>query len=441
MNRETKLGMFVLMGLALLVASIMLLGDFHIRRSYEISVSFNDVSGLPDKAKVKIAGVVVGSVRKIVLQGDKAIAYVRINAGVRVHRDTKPCIVSTGIIGSKYLQLTAGTDQAPLLEEGDAISGEECVSLEQMASNLVKKVDELFSSFKGKEGQGSLGENLGDTVANLKAVSRTLKVAIGDQEEKIRRIVNNIDDFTADVAEMTAENKQDIRDAVANIKELSAKMDRVMTKVDKGEGTIGKLLSDEKMGNDLKDTFADVKETAKEAKRVLKRINYIETSWDYTQRYDSTYSTFRSDAGLLINPRPDKFYYVGASNVGDSTNSTDIEKMNTINFLIGKNLGPVTAYAGVIRSKGGLGVVIRPLWHWEPWRKLEITGQSYDFSRTTPNKPVVTAGARVQLTRWVAIGSQVEDMSNRANVNSYINFTVRDDDLGYVLGLVGLARP
>ena len=369
------------------------------------------------------------------------MAHVRINDGVLVHRDTKASIVSTGIIGSKYLQLTAGSPDAPLLANNDSIDGEDGVSLERMAANLVSKVDELFSSLKGKDGQGAFGENLSDTMANLKSISHSLKVAIGDQEEKVRRIVNNVDSFTADIAQITADNKKDIREAVASIKELSAKIDRVMTKIDNGDGTIGKLVSDKKMGEDLKDTFADVKETAQEAKRVLRRINYIETSWDYTQRYDSTYSTFRADAGLKINPRPDKYYYIGASNLGDSSTSTDVEKMNTINFLIGKDLGPAEAYAGVIRSKGGVGVVIRPLWHWEPWRKLEITAQSYDFSRTTPDRPVVTAGARVQLTKWVAIGSQVEDMSYRANVNSYVNFTVRDDDLGYVLGLVGLAKP
>jgi phospholipid/cholesterol/gamma-HCH transport system substrate-binding protein len=422
------------------MVTVGLLGNFKFHKTYTVSVCFHDVSGLPNKAKVKIAGVVVGTVRDITLTGDKACVVADINSGVEIHRDTKASIVSTGIIGSKYLQFSFGSQGEPILKDGDSIAGEDSVSLEQMATHVAEQIDSLFSSLKGKNGEEGFGENLTDTIANLKAVSHTLKTAIGDQEEKVRRIVNNVDSFTSDIAQITADNKKDIREVVTSIKDLSAKLDRVMTKIDNGDGTIGKLVSDKKMGEDLKDTFADVKETAKEAKRVLRRINYIETSWDYTQRYDSTYSTFRADAGLKIEPHPGKYYYIGASNISNST-TPDVEKQNTINFLIGKDFGPVEAYAGAIRSEGGIGVVVRPLWHWEPWRKLEITAQSYDFARVVPDKPVVNAGLRVRLTKWVAVGSEVEDMGNLANVNSYVNFTLRDDDLGYVLGLVGLARP
>ncbi len=57
MNQETRLGLFILLGAACFVLSVILLGDFQFRSTYKINVIFDNVTGLPSKAKIKIAGV------------------------------------------------------------------------------------------------------------------------------------------------------------------------------------------------------------------------------------------------------------------------------------------------------------------------------------------------------------------------------------------------
>ncbi|MHB9154548.1 MAG: MlaD family protein [Endomicrobiales bacterium] len=419
--------------------SIVLLGNFQFQGGYNLSILFDDISGLPDKAKVKVAGVDVGGVQNIALEGNKAKVKIWIRKGVQFHRDARAEIVSTGIIGSKYLQLSRGSADAPLLQNGDVIVGKTPVSLENMVSDVMAKIDSLVQSFQGEEGK-DIGRNLAQTLDNLRAVTGTLRAGLDQQETKITGIIDNLHSFSEDIAGITSENRENLKGMIAEIREAAGKLDRILARVDKGEGTIGKLISDPQMGEDLKTTFVELRETSKQANNVLRRLNLIETSWDYSGRYDLKYKVYRHDFGLRINPRPGKFYYLGGSNLGEDMGIKDPEPANTFNLLAGKQFGPVQIYAGVIRSKGGIGTRIKPLWKWHPWSRLEVTAEGYNFFRETPvAKPKVNAGARMEVTKWGFVGIQLEDLYYASSPNLYMNLVFRDDDIAYILGLVGLA--
>ena len=75
-------------------------------------------------------------------------------------------------------------------------------------------------------------------------------------------------------------------------------------------------------------------------------------------------------------------------------------------------------------------------------RRLELTAEAFDFSRTLPVAKVnANVGARVKLNNWAFIGAQMEDIYNTSNVNAYMKLEFRDDDIAYILGVVGLAKP
>jgi phospholipid/cholesterol/gamma-HCH transport system substrate-binding protein len=443
MTQETKLGVFVLVSLAALAVSIILLGDFQFRSTYTLNILFNDIAGLPAKAKVKIAGVEVGAVKAITLEGTRALVKVWIREEVKIHTDAQADIAATGIIGSKYLELTLGSPGKPFLKDGDTIIGNDSVSLNKLAENVMKQLDKIAKAFEMPEG-AAIGENLATTMSNLRKITDSLRSALAEQQDKLVNIVDNINNFTDDLAEITRDNKAEMKIAIKNISEVSGKLDRIMAKVENGEGTIGKLVSDKQMGNDLKETFSDLKETTKQAKQVMRRLNLIETQWDYTLRYDAKYDTRRHDVGLRIIPRPGKFYYVGGSNLGENTvyGTPDIEELNTFNLLVGRHFGPAQVYAGVIRSKGGIGAKLKPFWKWNPLSRLELTAEGYNFFRERPiARPKINVGARTQISEWAAVGAQFEDLYYSTNLNVYMNLSFRDDDIAYILGLVGLARP
>lgn len=325
MNQETKLGLFVLAGITCLVVSIMMLGDFQFQRRYDLNILFTDIAGLPDKAKVKIAGVEVGAVKKITLVGNKARITIWLKHDVQIHTDAQASIVATGIIGSKYLELTMGSESEPFLKDGDVIKGTSPISFEKVIATVMEKLDTVFGMFEGEDGK-NMGKNVAATIKNLKEITDSLHKALYNQEDKLAETIDNFHSFSKDMAEITSDNREDIRETIKQVKAASEKFDKILAMIDKSDGTVGKLLTNKEMGEDLKASFKEIKEDAQQANKVLRRINLIETDWDYRLRYDTKGQNSHSDLGLMVIPSPGKYYYLGVANVGDNTTDTTTRK-------------------------------------------------------------------------------------------------------------------
>lgn len=450
MNQETRVGLFTLMGAAVFAGGIFVLGDINVKTRYPLHVLFNSAEGLPDKGPVKVAGVEVGKVEKIMLEGQRARVTVRLDRSVEVHADAKATIASTGLIGSKYLDLTLGSDAAPVLKEGAMIEGEPTVSMEDM----MKKLSDLFVD---DPVNGSAMENLRATMAHMRNVSESLDAAMGQQRQEMIEIVRNVRGLTANIKsvsanldEILAEHKDDVKVTLEKIRSISERMDDVMARIQNGKGMVGRLVSDEEMGDDLKQTMTSVKEASGGVQKFFKRVSQIETWWDYRQRYDFEDDQWRADLGLRIQPRPGRYYFIQGNNLGEREDrdvpGTDVERKNTITAVMGKDFGPFTLYGGAIRSSGGAGVRFRPL-PGQLSRRFELEAEGFNFGRDEVihghhyDGPVYNYGARVLVKDpWLYVGGQVEDAAERKNFNANVNLTFRDEDIAYLLGLVGLAR-
>jgi phospholipid/cholesterol/gamma-HCH transport system substrate-binding protein len=451
---ETKVGVFTLGGVAILVAGTFILGDVQFRDHFPVVISFANADGLPNKGPVKVAGVEVGQVYKIELDGPRAKVTARIQEGVAVHRDARARVSSTGIIGSKYMEMTLGSPSAPLLQKGDVIQGDTGLTLEQV-------MGKLGGFFETAPGQADPGENLKAVLANLRKVSESLAGSIGEQRREIRDIVFNLRDLSAHakvvsahLEEITTQNKEDVKVALAKIRSSSERLDSLLAGVQEGKGVLGKLVTDETMGNEIKEAVASVKNAAGDAQKVLGQITRVKVEWDYRQRRDFEDDRWRPDVGLRIIPKPGKFYFLQGNNLGPRQDrradpTADIEKRNTVTAVLGKDFGPFTFYAGLIRSAGGVGGRWRPFAGSPVGRRVEVEAEGFNFSREETvrglvlDDPVYNAGFRVALSTAPAvwIGAQVEDMAERKNVNANVNVSFRDDDIAYLLGLAGLARP
>jgi len=439
-------------GLAVFAGGILILGDVQFRDRYDLNVYFQNAEGLPDKGPVKVAGVEVGKVKKITLEGGRARVEVSLDTDVKVHADAEASIAATGLIGTKYLDLSLGSPEAPLLKEGDTLQGQPGFSFDDV-------MKELRQFFKEDPEDGSLSENFRRTMANLRRVTDSLNVALGQQGKELTEIVQNIrslsehaKNVSANLDEVTEQHKADLKTMLTKFRSVSERLDDLLAKVQNGEGTMGKLVNDEQMGKDLKQTFTDVRQAAKEAQAILGRIAMIDVYWDYRQRYDFEDNQYRADLGLRIVPRPGKFYFIQGNNLGAREDrklaGNDIERKNTITGVMGKEFGPFTLYGGAIRSTAGGGMRFRPLFMSQKWnRRFELEAEAYNFGRDEVvqglkmDDPVYSAGARFLVADpWLWVGGQVEDIAERKNFNANLNVTFKDEDVAYLLGLVGLAN-
>ncbi len=451
MNQETKVGLFLLVSICAIALSAVFLGNIHLfKRTHRYYVTFNNVEALPPKAAVKIAGVEIGTVRKVELLDGRARVTIELDPHIVIHKDAHAKVGSTGIIGTKFVELTPGTTSEPELAIDSTIEGDEGSGIQQIA-------DKLSRLFEKSDKYGDAIENLQESIANIRNVTRALNVAMGNHAAEMEDIVLNVKEitesakvFTAHLEEISTEKKEDIKVAIAKFRDIGEKLDAIMTKVSEGKGAIGALLNDEKAGAEVKEAITSIKDTAASAKKVLGRFTMINTYWDYRNRYDFRDDESRSDVAIKFVPRPGKFYGIGVTNIGEVQSDekhTVFERRNRITAVLGQDYGPFTGYVGAIESRGGGGLAFRPLFFNKNLApRLSINADASDFTRdrTVLGKrlqgALVNVGANVAITRWLWLGTRWRDVMERSAFEAYANIIFRDEDLAYFFGFASLSK-
>ncbi len=165
---ELKVGIFMLIGIAILFLIVFSIGDINLMRvGYRINVLFNFAAGIGPSAPVRLAGVGVGQVEGIQIIYDekekrpkaKLTAWIQNNA--KIEEDSNVTINTLGLLGEKYLEIFPGTAGKPIMKNGDTIIGHDPVTMEKVTENLATLsesakivVDRL------KNGEGTVGKLL-----------------------------------------------------------------------------------------------------------------------------------------------------------------------------------------------------------------------------------------------------------------------------------------
>jgi phospholipid/cholesterol/gamma-HCH transport system substrate-binding protein len=425
MNTEIKVGIFSLAGLLLLGLGIFLLGDFSIRKEYPLYVEFKDVAGLPDKSTVKLSGVEIGKVKDIAMDGDHVIVRVAVYDGVKIYRNSHFQIGSTSLIGSKYLQIDQGTSDSGVMEAGAHIQGDNTLPLDRMLTSTMASVQKLVDNVDQK---GQLGKDLGATMANLRQLTANLNTLISSVQPRMEASMENVQSVSA------------------KLDDLMAKVDLMMDKINSGQGTVGALVSDPKMKDDVKETMANVKDVTVKAKDILGRMGGFSVDWKYSTAYEPQADSWRSSFGIKISPRVGRYYYLGLANLrntDDTLNPNNHQESNRVDAQLGWEGNNYDFYGGFVRGTGGVGIKYRPFSS-DVLNRLWLTGEVSDLGRNRTingmylNKPQYSLGAEVKVNRNISVSARSADIEGTGNSQYGVNVSFDDKDIAYLLGLVSL---
>lgn len=209
---ELKVGSFVLLALVVLTFFIISVSDLSIfEKGRHIKVVFGFASGLREAAPVRLAGVEVGLIKRLkvfVDQNDGGKTKVMVNAWIKdditIPADSKVTINQLGILGEKYLEIIPGSS-TEMVKDDSVMVGHDPVPIE----SITEKVDSLMSK---------------------------LQITVDS--------VNN--------GVLTDKNKRSLEDALEGFGALG-------TDLKEGRGTLGKLITDESIYNNLDDLTSDLK--------------------------------------------------------------------------------------------------------------------------------------------------------------------------------------
>lgn len=165
---ELKVGVFILIGVAILFMIVFSIGDINFSKSgYKILVDFNFANGLAVSAPVRLAGVRIGQVQAVDIDYNtktghpKAQVVAWIDSRAKIEKDSKVTINQLGLLGEKYLEIMPGTSGNPLLGPGETIVGHDPVSMEKVTENLATLSDDVKVIVERlRKGEGTIGKLL-----------------------------------------------------------------------------------------------------------------------------------------------------------------------------------------------------------------------------------------------------------------------------------------
>jgi len=272
-SSELKVGIMILIGILILFYMSFRIGKYGVfgEHGYELTAVFINASGLDAKTPVKIAGVEIGKIKRISLDGFKALAILTVKNNVKVPVDSRISVRTQGILGDKLLEIIPGNDPKMLSHGGRIQNVVEPPDFDQIFASVnvaAKNFGDTMNEFKGIVSEKEK-ENIRKSIENFQEVSGDFKSLLKDNKSSITRVVSNVDETMSGLKLLVKDVEagkgtlgllvkdetlyNDAKAAVSVLKTVSAD-------IEQGKGTIGKLVKDESIYDEAKATIANVKD-------------------------------------------------------------------------------------------------------------------------------------------------------------------------------------
>ncbi len=236
-NKGVKTGIFLFVGLIAFTLVIFVIGGNQsmFDSTYILKSKFKDVKGLRPGSVVQLMGIPVGNITRIDFddQSEKLILSMEILKEFqhRIQDTSRAGVRTQGALGDKYIYISQGTDAGSALLDGEFIQPEEGGDL---FSTITERADELSRVFDILQqvnkmlydinGNGELKE----IMSNLKLASYSLKSSVDSTDSLMKKI-----------------NQSEIDDSLLRV-------NSILSKIDKGTGTLGALINDPSLHYELK---------------------------------------------------------------------------------------------------------------------------------------------------------------------------------------------
>ena len=267
LKSETIVGVFILAAVALFVYISFQIGSIRLdlARYAHYTVRFKDVAGLVQRGDIKIAGVKVGWIESLRLQPEdmKVCLSLNIMKEYPLYNDAQALVRQEGLLGAKFLEIIPGTKEAGRIKDGGALAYQ---------SRQFIGMDDLFYAFQ-------------KIVDHVETVSTSFKNMSEDAQALLRSIHKRLEPIDALLHELMTSTQtsthtfQETADAVSqvasNVGELLHQMKipvrqvgDLAQKLTSGEGSLGKLLTDSNL-------YEDIQSTAQYAKGCVEKVKGI----------------------------------------------------------------------------------------------------------------------------------------------------------------------
>lgn len=299
LSHETRIGIAVFLAAVILVGGVIFLKGIDFRsRDYRLTIHYANVNGLTEGSPITIAGLTIGKVEDMRLAGNTIAVGVAIDNDVYIAKDSKAYIKSSSIMGGKQIAITPGMSDETL-KNGDTLSGAYEADLTELTSTLspistnvlgiLERVNTTFDEKTRLHIQNILMD-LNRSTTELQSVIRTQGQTVdyafdnfAEFSEQLTRVAKNLDTIAVsqrgnidDGVKSIKVTAKTMEEAAWRFREASATLENVFKRIEKGEGTLGRLSRDEQLYRDVDSLVVNLNELVKDLKANPKR--YVSVS-------------------------------------------------------------------------------------------------------------------------------------------------------------------
>lgn len=277
---EWKVGLFIAISLVVAVALVLNFakGISPLTKTYSLNLTTKNVDGIVRNAVVMMAGVPIGNVSKIKLNTDKSEVTITIliEEEFKIREGSKFHIETAGFLGDKYIGIIPTRNQdAPMLLGGATVPCEESFDLMRVArstsgvvdqlntattqiTNIIERIDSKLLDEKTLTDLAAGLRNLRDISENASKTIASVDLLITTNTPPIQQAIGNVVDFSKELKTAGGElrsiidtNRVVVNESMANIKNTTESLNKLIAAAERGEGLAGKLFADEELAQNI----------------------------------------------------------------------------------------------------------------------------------------------------------------------------------------------
>jgi len=488
MKLETKVGAFFIASIGVIGMLILRMEKLELfggKSQNHLATEFDQVAGLNLQSAIRVAGVKVGAVTGIELDGKKAKVILSLPPEFKVYRDASASLSSIGILGEKYIELDPGHPLAGLITPDAVIPSKAGMSMDSLMESLggiskdVKSVTESLSrSIGGEEGRQKLDEivdNIRQLTGEFRAMAQENHGAInatmanvqqmsGDLKDRLPRLAQQFEDLGRNLNALVGDNRPEIQGILDNMKRLTADLrttagnvNDITGRINRGEGTIGALINDDS-------TVKKVNLAVDNVNAMLGGFRSMDLNLDLNAAQWTSRSNSKVGLGVELVPAHDHWYAIELNSTPDgkiaqssytstsldpvtglpvavvaNTQSVNVDKTFTVSAQFAKRLAENFVFtAGIVENTGGVGAQFRAAQD-----RFRLEGLAYDFTRrdNKPN-PRYRLTSSYQFYKGFYAMAGLQDIANAPLKTFFFGGGLRwkDDDLKKLVGLASIGK-
>lgn len=264
----TKVGIFFIIGIAILALLTFRLETFRKWGNYyDLIAYFKEARGLEAQNDVTLAGTKVGYVKSVMVEGDMIKVVTSIQEDIVVRKGSEASIISDFLLGKSHVNITLASASNPAYNAGEIIKTIESPSL----TDMLTKVDTALASLQNisapfgdaKEIFDSLNVKVNKLLDSTLNITEKINSGQGTLGKLIvdKTLSNKMETIVDTTQRILTNNEQNINTTLSGLSETSESIKDLLKKIERGEGSLSKMLTNDELYVEVKKLLSDMRET------------------------------------------------------------------------------------------------------------------------------------------------------------------------------------